>query len=996
MANYVETLVNSFTANAQKESAVTLLADGGWIVTWSSLYQDGSDNGIYAQRYDADGEPIGAEMLVNSYTTGTQIYSGVTALEDGGWVVVWSSYGQDGDGYGTYQQRYDSDGNQIGSYELVNSYTTSHQWPSTVTGLADGGWIVTWASNGEDGSGYGIYAQRYDADGLKVGTTFSPPTYTTGNQQDPSICSLANGGWIITWSSDGADGSGLGVYQQVYDAAGNIVVAATRVNSYTASDQFGSYVTALADGGWVVSWTSNGQDGASYGAYLQRFNSAGVAVGSETRIDTVTAGSQYLTVVAALADGGWVTSWTRTSNGGNDADVYMQRYDSDGDTVGGVTLVETYTAGYQRESAITALDDGGWVITWTSQSDGSDYSVAMQRYNVYGETWTITPPKGTNATIDVLEDGQHRFAEDDFGFSDLDDDTFVSVTITSIGAEGSFRLDGATLAVGDIIAVEDIDKLVWTPDGDVNGSALATLGFKVTDSYGWTSRKSYTLTFDVLSVNDAPTATGKVLSLLEDGSLGFESDDFGFDDSDDNDLFAIRIVDVPSSGTLSLDGERVSTGSEIAADSLERLLWTPDADQNGDASATLRYRVIDDGGTDNGGTNISTTQTLTFDILSVSDAPEAEDATITIREDAAHTFEETDFGFSDRDGDIFKSLVVTAVPDSGTLSLKGVVIEAGDVIAASDIDHLSWRAEANANGTGLASLEFHVLDSGSTSRGGIIQSEIHSIRFDVDAVNDAPTAANLRLSIKEDQLLSFSSADFAYADSDGDAIASLKIVSVSGHGTLTLDGTAVADGQEIAFSEVDSLDWTPAANWQGDAAGTILYSLVDDGGTVNGGADTSAVYSITVDVDDVVDILNGTKRIDRLAGTSGRDYMFGLGGNDRLIGNDGDDRLSGGAGNDTLIGGAGNDILTGGKGADLFVFETTRNQTDLIVDFSGRKGEGDRIDLSTIDAITGYKDLMAHHLSELGSSILIEGSGGYGILLEDVARADLSKADFLF
>jgi Ca2+-binding RTX toxin-like protein len=62
--------------------------------------------GIYQQRYGTDGDPIGAETLVNVTTAGSQLAPWVTALEDGGWVVAWQSSGQDGDGYGIYQRKF--------------------------------------------------------------------------------------------------------------------------------------------------------------------------------------------------------------------------------------------------------------------------------------------------------------------------------------------------------------------------------------------------------------------------------------------------------------------------------------------------------------------------------------------------------------------------------------------------------------------------------------------------------------------------------------------------------------------------------------------------------------------------------------------------------------------------------------------------------------------------------------------------------------------------
>jgi hypothetical protein len=90
-----------------------------------------------------------------------------------------------------------------------------------VAALRDGGYVVTWTSGGQDGDdGSGVYAQRYDASGTKVGGEFQVNTYTTGSQHANGVTALADGGYVITWISDGQDGSGFGIYSQRYDASG--------------------------------------------------------------------------------------------------------------------------------------------------------------------------------------------------------------------------------------------------------------------------------------------------------------------------------------------------------------------------------------------------------------------------------------------------------------------------------------------------------------------------------------------------------------------------------------------------------------------------------------------------------------------------------------------------------------------------------------------------------------------------------------------------------
>ena len=95
----------------------------------------------------------GTETKVNTYVLGSQLWGQTTVLADGGWVVTWGSYGQDGSGYGVYQQAYAADGTARGGEVRVNTYAAGNQYVPQSTALADGGWVVTWMSDdGQDGS----------------------------------------------------------------------------------------------------------------------------------------------------------------------------------------------------------------------------------------------------------------------------------------------------------------------------------------------------------------------------------------------------------------------------------------------------------------------------------------------------------------------------------------------------------------------------------------------------------------------------------------------------------------------------------------------------------------------------------------------------------------------------------------------------------------------------------------------------------------------------
>jgi hypothetical protein len=292
------------------------------VVAWESRGQDGSDWGVYGQRFDPNGGKVGSEFQVNTWTTGYQGQPSITSLPNGGFVVVWQSYGQDGSDWGVYGQRFDPNGNKVGSEFQVNTSKAFDQGHPSITSLSNGGFVVVSRSYGQDGSDFGVYGQRFDSNGNKVGSEFRVNTWTTNEQSNPSITSLSNGGFVVVWTSDGQDGSDYGVYGQRFDSNGNKVGYEFRVNTWTTDFQGVPSITSLSNGGFVVVWTSDGQDGSGDGVYGQRFDSNGNKVGSEFQVNTWTTDSQEYPSITSLSNGGFVVVWQSDGQDGSSWGVY--------------------------------------------------------------------------------------------------------------------------------------------------------------------------------------------------------------------------------------------------------------------------------------------------------------------------------------------------------------------------------------------------------------------------------------------------------------------------------------------------------------------------------------------------------------------------------------------------------------------------------------------------------------------------------------------------
>ena len=373
--------VNTFTPGNEFSASIASDSLGNFVVVWASSNQDGSLTGIFGQRYATSGAPLGPEFRVNTYTTSNQFGPHVASDAAGNFMVIWASQGQDGSAFGIYGQRYDTTGAPAGPEFRVNTITTGSQFIPAVAGADTGTFVVAWMS--ADGSDYGIFAQRYAGSGAPLGPEVRVNTCTTASQAFPRSAADGAGGFVVVWGSDAQDGSAYGIFGQRYAPAGVPAGAEFQINTYTTGDQSGPEVAADATGNFTVVWQSASQDGSGLGVFAQRFSVSGPPVGSEFRVNTQTTQDQSRPAVGLDLMGNSVVVWQSTGQDGSANGVFGQRYLSSGTPLGGEFRVNTYFTSDQMDPAVTADDLGRFVVVWTSAGqDGSNYGVFGQRYSV--------------------------------------------------------------------------------------------------------------------------------------------------------------------------------------------------------------------------------------------------------------------------------------------------------------------------------------------------------------------------------------------------------------------------------------------------------------------------------------------------------------------------------------------------------------------------------------------------------------------------------------
>lgn len=316
---------------------LTPLDGGGFMAAWRDRTNDGDWYGTFAQVFDTDGNTVGGEFQVNTTTHGNQFNPSISKLSNGNVIITWWDGAADGNEYGMFGQIFSETGSKIGSQFQINTYTTDQQHSGKVTGLDDGGFAVTWTSVGQDGDSGGIYVQLFDESGNKTGSEIQVNSTTTGSQDAPDIALLSDGNFVITWQSDGQDGSGKGVYAQIFNDSGVTVGAEFLVNSITAADEYKPSITSLRGGGFIISWEGTGDHGGyGHDIFAQRFYSDGTRNGSEFQVNpydissastSTNNGQQTNSEATQLSDGRVLFTWDSTIHDGDGKGVFAQIFD---------------------------------------------------------------------------------------------------------------------------------------------------------------------------------------------------------------------------------------------------------------------------------------------------------------------------------------------------------------------------------------------------------------------------------------------------------------------------------------------------------------------------------------------------------------------------------------------------------------------------------------------------------------------------------------------
>ena len=365
-------------AGHQQRPCLVMGADGGFVV-WQNAAAGVDGERVMIQRLNTDMIGEGGAVRVGLALAGNEERPRVAMLADGGCVVVWESGPRAS--RDVHVRFVNADGTFNGGEIVANTFGAGIQEDPTVAVLSDGSAVVVWSSVGQDGSGAGVYGQRFTAAGVKVGGEFSVNQTTARNQMDPAVCA-AGEGFVVGWMGETVNGTtGVGapnirgnVWGRVFDKDGNAVGNEYKMNG--GDGLCSEPVLAAGVDGFVLAWVQ--QDEANLknlsDIYARKFNAQGVPAGNDSKINTFMTGRQDSPQVINSNDDA-VIVWASFGQDASGGSIHGRLL-----TGGREFQINSQGQLNQKTPAIADNGIGGLVVVWSNTMRPDHSILSSQRY----------------------------------------------------------------------------------------------------------------------------------------------------------------------------------------------------------------------------------------------------------------------------------------------------------------------------------------------------------------------------------------------------------------------------------------------------------------------------------------------------------------------------------------------------------------------------------------------------------------------------------------
>ncbi|MEO9649928.1 MAG: calcium-binding protein [Roseobacter sp.] len=788
-------------------------------------------------------------------------------------------------------------------------------------------------------------------------------TAATGTQSDPKIVGLANGGFVVVWTeaTTGLIGpvAGTDIIAKIYDAEGNVVRDAYRLNSSFFADDEGDFDLTATHDGFAIAFIDNSIGNVSQTSVVYQRNDldgntvTSVQIADENVAADFLRNPQIVSNLIASNDDIYVAF---EDDVGTDTDISARVIDqagalgaefgsaqnsNDSDTLGDVAILdngeyvivynevdsgttgiefvirsETGVAGANvqvatsgTDPAIASLEGGGFVVTYV---DGSDVFARVYSNAGSATTSAFAVASGTNIqnepVVTALKDGDFVVA--------WDDDTTGNLFARRFNADGS--TDGSTFTVENVA----------TTNIDISTSGDGRILFAWQEEFGeimasiWDPRPTTIDPDDYDNLTENFVQSNVITTGLAGSTVlaGFSTDTVLGQNGDDT---------IFSSGSGNFSGGGGNDTITAGNGTLETL----DGGVGNDTLITTTFAGNYSVDLDSGLTNFGGESFVNFENVTTGIGND------TIVGTNGANLINTGDGDDEVDAGRGNDTINAGAGNDLIIQSSGAdVINAGsgnDTVTSSGSDTVFGGSGNDSIFAGIGALENLFGGSGNDT----LNTTLFNLAYEINLATGFTNFAgefflefeNVVSGGGSDELLGTAVANRMDGGAGNDRILGFagNDTLIGGLGIDTLNGgdgndsILAGDGNDSVFAEAgnDTLD--------GGAGNDLLEGKIGNDVIIGGTGDDTLRGSDGADSiiggagNDVAfggndnDTIRGGNGNDTLDGSGGNDFIFGDGGNDVLVGENGADFLLGGDGADVLRGRGGNDELSGDNGNDL-------------------------------------------------------------------------------
>ncbi len=487
---------------------------------------------------------ITTETQVNTTTAGVQYQPAIAMDAAGNTIAAWASYGQDGSGYGVYAQRRSADGMAAGSEFALNTTAQYDQRHVRVVSEASGRFAAVWQGDRQGGrDGWEIILRYFAADGTARTSEIAANANSVGHQRRPAIATDALGlTYAVVW--EGA----AGIVLRLFDADGVPTSAEVTAHSSTFLRQAAPDVAIAGDGTITVVWQSADQGASKGNIYARRFDKDGLALGAEFVVAQSATAAMSSPRVAVAADGNSVVTWQQQEPG-NLAVGYLTAYDTDASPLGSTQALSTASPAFPQTNPAIGITSGHLITAaWSSRGRDGDLDGVYVRVFDAGSAGTpvaLAAESLANQTTVGFQQAAAVAASQGAKAAIVWQDGYRS-SADGTGADGStYGIFGAIYEAARPALPVELLSFSAVKEGTsalVSWQSASEVGVSHYDVEHSTNGVDYTV-FDVLAAKGRPTSTERYHTLHSAPQRGANYYRLHIVDSDGTDKYSqVRVV----------------------------------------------------------------------------------------------------------------------------------------------------------------------------------------------------------------------------------------------------------------------------------------------------------------------------------------------------------------------------------------------------------------------------------------------------------------------